>query len=48
MDKILFDKNVYYETIVKNIDLIFIFDLEFKIMYVSPSVNNVIGYSEKN
>jgi diguanylate cyclase (GGDEF)-like protein/PAS domain S-box-containing protein len=48
MDKILFDKNVYYETIVKNMnDLIFIFDLEFKIMYVSPSVNNVIGYSEK-
>ncbi|MCK9471576.1 MAG: PAS domain S-box protein [Bacilli bacterium] len=48
IDKILFDKNVYYHTLVNSMnDLIFLMNLDFTIVYVSPSIKNVIGYTEK-
>jgi len=42
-----FDKNFFYEQIIKSMnDLVWIMDADFNFQYISPSVQNVIGYSE--
>lgn len=47
IDNILFKKHSNYETIVNSMnDLIFIMNLDFSFVYVSPSVKNILGYTE--
>ncbi len=47
MDKLLFDSDDFFEIIVKNMkDLIFVVDLDFRLSYISPSVQTILGFTE--